>query len=56
MYRLFIPAIELEITHDNMHVLLAIVDEIKAGRYIMQEMGWIEAKTPPPSLELPTPL
>lgn len=56
MYRLYVPAIDLEITHEKIEVLYSILAEIQAGRYILQEMGWVDANPSPPSPETPTPL
>jgi hypothetical protein len=57
MYRLYIPSIDLEITHEDISILQSIVGDIAAGRFVIQELGWVPVDTDSPKLlTISTPL
>lgn len=45
MYRLYIPSLDMDVQHESLDILRSIVAEIRAGRCILQETGWVEVQS-----------
>lgn len=52
MYRLYIPALDVDIQHDDLNILRQIIAEIRLGHCILQEVGWVEVPGSSPSMPL----
>lgn len=42
MYRIYIPALDLDIQHNDIATLYRIVEELKSDQYAIQKTGWVD--------------